>query len=266
MSTNHPIRPITFPALTAADVQLRNLLCGQDFTVNLPLAEQPVTISVLSTAATTQQPTPNHTVLTVAMNGLTATVTLDDTVATLLTDAHYQLSELPPRLQLALVQQVFSHVTQYLSEQLGCDVHIPSVLTDQEHPPTTPAATDVTLALAFHWQGKTASGQLIVTEKLAIWLHDRINKRLSAKKISQEGIKNRTWLSQLLIPLNMIVATSRLRPGELQNLAVNDIVLFEQCYTTNNQQLRMQLPGLNAYTVSYTHGKVTVIAPIPVAT
>jgi hypothetical protein len=257
MSTHHPVKPINFPALASADVQLRNLLCGQDFTVNLP-----VTISVLPAAVTAQQAAPSHTALTVAINGLTATVTLDDTIATLLTDTHYQLGELPPRLQLALMQQVFSHVTQYLSEQLGCDVHIESLLTDQQ-PPLTPATTDVTLALAFNWPGKTAFGQLIVTEKLAVWLHDRLSKRLPAKKISQEGIKNQTWWSHLPIPLHMIVATSSLHPGELQNLAVNDIVLFEQCYTANNQQLQMQLPGLGAYMVSYNQNKVTVVAPLP---
>lgn len=262
MNNNSSIKPATFPAISPADMTLRNLLCGKSMNGEFSAEDQSVAIRLLPNCPTFR----NGIAITLNIAGFSPVVVVEPDVAQLVIGDQYGLSELPEPLLVACVEQTFTEVWRYLAQYLQCDVTIKQVVLATTHTADAPLALgSVAVGIECLWSDHCVGGQLLMEETMAVWLAEKLMGTANEPGLL-DRIPNKTmqWPT-LSTPLLMTVAKSSLTNEALRHLKVNDIVLFEDIYGYDEHgnptdQCLLEVPGAGKYHARYVDQTVTILS------
>lgn len=240
------MRALQLPGISRAMMILCNLVSQRHCAARLPIPDEGN--CEVSLTALPFTPVSGALVISGLCRGHQIDIVVDELFARSLLGEPEHTAQLPHNLLIALVQQRLDKTLEQLERLLSAKLAIVNVRWQSD---LTEKSLKDRLRLSVHVAGeyRHTNWSLLFDHAFAAWLGDWLKTCLPCQH-------NDCLQLPLLLPL--VIARTQLKVEQLSQLRVNDIVLFDRCYS-RQQQLHILLNQNCGFLVNIENEKLIVI-------
>lgn len=235
------MKPIRFPILSRAQHELNNVVCERNPQFEVTIVGKSVQVGIL---AYKQKLTPAISI-SLQIGPFEATWICDKNIIAFCIGEHIRFQELPVSLKIACVEIALEGVLDAMTQYLGYQVQVKNIKSEESE-----CDSSVSMEIMLKSENEYSCGRLFLDEGLGNYLCTRlpIKKPPTLEK----------WF-YIEIQIQCVVAVTTLRLHELNDIVINDIILFDACYMSESDELLLVVPGQCCYRAKYAENRLAIL-------